>query len=559
MQELETKIDVKQEGQTRLFARGGFWSFTCYTFAGITSLTITPEVRADPRAYDGTWDMVIQCPPAAALTPSRGAGGGTAPEVEWRIQGIDVVGGKSEQTLRRVTRQGRNVILEYKIDFTSSSQQIKLDERLDPSFVSQGINPLHFIGSYIFESRDGGMAARNLEGVYIATFTRWQRPCVVGLSRVQIAAQVPPASPSPLSPPPASQQPGNTSPPAGSQGADSRSQSVQTREDILTADIQRELIRVGLYDGSVDGVYGPRTRRGIEEFQRTRNVRVDGLASAGILTLLRTAPAAAGAQRQQQEGMPRLDEAAERRRREEAELRQAAEARAAADLAERRRQEVEARAHRDEEERRRREAAANLNRQAADAARLEQERLRRERDAAEEARRAAVDELRRVTALRQELEADLQAAREAQAAAMRQPPTPAPAPPNAGASPSALAEARAAPTPFSDDFGAVNSSVGCLSSEPAARRGAIFRERHEGKEFAWTGRVRAFFPSLIELDMGTGRSDVVVSLVSGQEALPITPGQRISIRFTMTQIGTCSAAFRGQRGVILSIDGTSLR
>jgi uncharacterized protein len=177
-------------------------------------------------------------------------------------------------------------------------------------------------------------------------------------------------------------------------------------------------------------------------------------------------------------------------------------------------------------------------------------------NAAEEARRAAADELRRVTALRQELEAELQAAREAQAA-MRQPPTPGAAPPHAGAS--ALAEARAAPTPFSDDFGAVNSAVGCLSSEPAASRVAIFRERYEGKEFAWTGRVRAFFPSLIELDMGTGRTNLVISLVSGQEGLPVNPGQTVSIRFTMTQLGTCSVAFRGQRGVILSIDGTSLR
>lgn len=343
---------------------------------------------------------------------------------------------------------------------------------------------------------------------------------------------------------------------AEGRGAENRTGLVQTRDELLISDIQRELIRVGLYDGSVDGVYGPRTRRGIEEFQRTRSVRVDGLATSEILTLLRAAPPAAGTLRQQQEGVPRLDEATERRRREEAQLRQAAEARAAADLTERRRQELEARAQRDEEERRRREAAANLSRQAADAARLEQERLHREREEAEEARRAAIDELRRVTALRQELEANLQAAREAQAA-MRQPPTPGPPPANAGAS--ALAEARAAPTPFSDDFGAVNSSVGCLSSEPAASRTAIFRERYEGKEFAWTGRVRAFFPSLIELDIGTGRTNLVISLVSGQEGLPVNPGQTVSVRFTMTQLGTCSVAFRGQRGVILSVDGTSLR
>ncbi|WP_084113230.1 tetratricopeptide repeat protein [Belnapia moabensis] len=184
---------------------------------------------------------------------------------------------------------------------------------------------------------------------------------------------------------------------------------------------------------------------------------------------------------------------------------------------------------------------------------LEEERIRRQRKEAEQ-------ELERLTALRQELEAQLRATRETQAAAAANaPPVSSSPPPNPGTQASALAAARGAPTPFSDEFVTVNGAVGCRSSEPLVARASIFKDQHEGKEFAWTGRVRAAFPSMIELDMGSNRADVAVALIAGQEALSPQPGQMVKVRFALTQMGTCTAPFRGQRGVILSIDGNNLR
>lgn len=194
------------------------------------------------------------------------------------------------------------------------------------------------------------------------------------------------------------------------------------------------------------------------------------------------------------------------------------------------------------------------------ATQLEEERIRRQQEEAEQTRRAATQEMERLAVLRQELEAQIRAAREAQAAATANaPPASSSPPPSLETQASALAAARGAPTPFSDDFATVSGAVGCRSSEPLANRSSTFKERHENKEFAWTGRVRAAFPSIVELDMGSSRADVAVALVPGQEALGLQPGQTVKVRLTLTQMGTCTAPFRGQRGVILSVDGSNLR
>jgi peptidoglycan hydrolase-like protein with peptidoglycan-binding domain len=40
--------------------------------------------------------------------------------------------------------------------------------------------------------------------------------------------------------------------------------------------IQQALKNAGLYDGSIDGKIGPKTKRAIEEFQRQNDLQVDG-------------------------------------------------------------------------------------------------------------------------------------------------------------------------------------------------------------------------------------------------------------------------------------------
>jgi N-acetylmuramoyl-L-alanine amidase len=47
--------------------------------------------------------------------------------------------------------------------------------------------------------------------------------------------------------------------------------------------IQTKLQRWGYYDGSVDGIYGPQTKKAVEYFQRTNNLAVDGIAGPETL------------------------------------------------------------------------------------------------------------------------------------------------------------------------------------------------------------------------------------------------------------------------------------
>lgn len=57
--------------------------------------------------------------------------------------------------------------------------------------------------------------------------------------------------------------------------------------DRLTADLQRELARRGLYDGAIDGLMGPRTKAAIAAYQRAIGEAATGAASASLLAAMR--------------------------------------------------------------------------------------------------------------------------------------------------------------------------------------------------------------------------------------------------------------------------------
>lgn len=64
-------------------------------------------------------------------------------------------------------------------------------------------------------------------------------------------------------------------------------QAVPATPAKLVTDVQRELARLGLYDGRIDGLIGPKTRAAIRGFQKSRGSDEDGEASQELLELLR--------------------------------------------------------------------------------------------------------------------------------------------------------------------------------------------------------------------------------------------------------------------------------
>jgi peptidoglycan hydrolase-like protein with peptidoglycan-binding domain len=68
----------------------------------------------------------------------------------------------------------------------------------------------------------------------------------------------------------------------------------RTRAD-LTADIQRELIKRGLFEGAADGVIGPKTDAAIRDFETLANIKVTGEPSEDLLRALQRGPAKADA------------------------------------------------------------------------------------------------------------------------------------------------------------------------------------------------------------------------------------------------------------------------
>ena len=66
--------------------------------------------------------------------------------------------------------------------------------------------------------------------------------------------------------------------------------SVRSRGDI-TADIQRELSRRGLYDGPTDGVLGPKTDAAIRDFESGAKLKVTGEPTEEVLRAIMLRPA----------------------------------------------------------------------------------------------------------------------------------------------------------------------------------------------------------------------------------------------------------------------------
>jgi peptidoglycan hydrolase-like protein with peptidoglycan-binding domain len=60
----------------------------------------------------------------------------------------------------------------------------------------------------------------------------------------------------------------------------------------LTADIQRELIKRGLFEGAADGVIGPKTDAAIRDFETLANMKVTGEPSEDLLRALQRGPKA---------------------------------------------------------------------------------------------------------------------------------------------------------------------------------------------------------------------------------------------------------------------------
>jgi peptidoglycan hydrolase-like protein with peptidoglycan-binding domain len=68
--------------------------------------------------------------------------------------------------------------------------------------------------------------------------------------------------------------------------------AARTPGEIIT-DIQRELANRGYYDGTIDGLYGPRTDAAIHEFERTAGLRSSTEPNEALLAAVMRSPVAA--------------------------------------------------------------------------------------------------------------------------------------------------------------------------------------------------------------------------------------------------------------------------
>jgi peptidoglycan hydrolase-like protein with peptidoglycan-binding domain len=105
---------------------------------------------------------------------------------------------------------------------------------------------------------------------------------------------VPAAAPRarPAEPAPAAAAPAATAAPALAATKSTTTQAPRTPGEIIT-DIQRELSRRGYYDGTVDGLYGPKTDSAIRDFEQAAGLRPSNEPSEAVLQAILRAPAKA--------------------------------------------------------------------------------------------------------------------------------------------------------------------------------------------------------------------------------------------------------------------------
>jgi peptidoglycan hydrolase-like protein with peptidoglycan-binding domain len=69
------------------------------------------------------------------------------------------------------------------------------------------------------------------------------------------------------------------------------SAAAATPDQVLVADVQRELARLGLYVDTIDGIAGSRTRTAISAYEASAGLPLTGEASTAVLGALRSPPA----------------------------------------------------------------------------------------------------------------------------------------------------------------------------------------------------------------------------------------------------------------------------
>lgn len=74
-------------------------------------------------------------------------------------------------------------------------------------------------------------------------------------------------------------------------GATSGPQPVPSLDPVFVRSVQIELVERGYYSGAIDGIAGPQTKRGVENFQRDAGLVVNGAMDQRLLQELRTQPA----------------------------------------------------------------------------------------------------------------------------------------------------------------------------------------------------------------------------------------------------------------------------
>jgi peptidoglycan hydrolase-like protein with peptidoglycan-binding domain len=114
-------------------------------------------------------------------------------------------------------------------------------------------------------------------------------PVKTAVATENIAAVAPRSRPADAGPA-AAAAPAATSAPALAATKSAAVQAPRTPGEIIT-DIQRELSRRGYYDGTVDGLYGPRTDSAIRDFEQAAGLKPSNEPSEAVLQAILRAPA----------------------------------------------------------------------------------------------------------------------------------------------------------------------------------------------------------------------------------------------------------------------------
>jgi hypothetical protein len=109
-------------------------------------------------------------------------------------------------------------------------------------------------------------------------------------------------------------------------------------------------------------------------------------------------------------------------------------------------------------------------------------------------------------------------------------------------------------------FAEMNGEVGCSSKDNEVKNRVVFDRKYYGREVTWQGQVDSISTKGIRVVFNRVKTNYVDfeieflkhQNITEQNGFQLDTGDLVTLKFTITNLGNCTAPYYGDRGVIVA-------